>query len=177
MAAIKPWYTVKGFDQNNKPFAVDNVVWDATGGKIDESGLYQAGDVPGSFIITAKCGDILHSLYINITKKPDELENGNEGKWEDFPHPPPPATKIVWNGAITPQKWMNFYAKVLGKHHANKSLEISVSFKLKPEGGVNAQNTEEIKAALKELGLNDNQVCSILSLVKSRNFSTSFNRN
>jgi len=51
---------------------------------------------------------------------------------------------------------MNFYAKVLGKHHANKSLKLSVSFEFEPDGGVNTQNVEEIRVALRELGLKDN---------------------
>jgi len=153
-------FTVKGFDQDNNSFDVDKVVWDATGGTIDESGLYEAGDVPGSFIVTAKCGDISQSLYINITKKADELENGegdgNGDGEDDFPPPPAPAKKIMWQGTITPQKWMNFYSKVLTKHHANKSLKISVSFEFEPDGGVNTQNVEEIRVALRELGLKDN---------------------
>jgi hypothetical protein len=65
------------------------------------------------------------------------------------------ATKMVWSGDVTWQKWQQFYNKVLAKFVMGKGLKISVSVEVTPEGGVSKQKVEETKAALRELGLND----------------------
>ncbi len=143
-------FTASVYDQHNKPFTTGKVEWDATGGTIDENGTYKAGEDPGSFIITARCGNISQTLYISVITKSDMPETP-----VNKPVATPTDGTIIWNGVITPQKWMNFYTKVLGKHHANKSLKLTVHFEIKPEGGATAQNIEDIRTALKELGLND----------------------
>ena len=61
---------------------------------------------------------------------------------------------ITWNGEIPPQKWMNFYTKVVSKFAASKGVKLTVTFEAAPEGGVSKQKVEEVKAALRELGLN-----------------------
>lgn len=71
------------------------------------------------------------------------------------PPPPPSAGKLVWTGDVPPQKWMNFYTKVLSKFAAGKGLKLTVTVEAAPEGGVTKQQAEETKTALRELGLND----------------------
>jgi hypothetical protein len=51
---------------------------------------------------------------------------------------------------------MNFYTKVLTKLGVGNDLSLSVKVKCKPQGGVSKQKIEEIKSALRELGLDDN---------------------
>jgi Protein of unknown function (DUF499) len=60
---------------------------------------------------------------------------------------------IEWTGEIPPQKWMNFYTKVVSKFAAAKGVKLTVTFEAAPEGGVSKQKVEEAKAALRELGL------------------------
>jgi len=81
-------------------------------------------------------------------------ETGNGEK----PVPLPVVEKIAvlhWSGEVPAQKWMNFYTKVLSRFATTKSLRLTVTVDLSPEGGVSKQSMEETKTALRELGLKD----------------------
>ena len=56
---------------------------------------------------------------------------------------------------IPPQKWMNFYTKVLSKFAATTGLKLTLRVEVAPTDGVSPQKVEETKVALRELGLND----------------------
>ncbi|MBI2925504.1 MAG: ATP-binding protein [Verrucomicrobia bacterium] len=75
------------------------------------------------------------------------------------PTPPPPTADsyagLSWTGEVPPQKWMNFYTKVLSKFAAGLGLKLTVRFDATPEGGVSKQKLEETRSALRELNLND----------------------
>jgi hypothetical protein len=62
---------------------------------------------------------------------------------------------LTWSGEIPSQKWMNFYTKVLTKLGVNTGLKLTVKVECSPDGGVSPQKREEIKGALRELGLDD----------------------
>jgi hypothetical protein len=62
---------------------------------------------------------------------------------------------LRWTGDIPPQKWMNFYTKVLSRFVTGKGLRLSVTVDASPEGGVSSQTVQETKTALRELGLQD----------------------
>jgi len=68
-------------------------------------------------------------------------------------NPPKPANGP---GEVPSQKWMNFYTKVITKLGIGNDLSLNVNVKCKPHGGVSMQKIEEIKSALRELGLDDN---------------------
>ena len=82
---------------------------------------------------------------------------------KDFVLPPekqvqPPTDvrrRVTWQGDVPPQKWMNFYTKVLSKFAAQSGLKIGLNVEIAPEGGVSNQKVDEIKVALRELGLKD----------------------
>jgi hypothetical protein len=63
---------------------------------------------------------------------------------------------LTWSGEVPSQKWMNFYTKVLTKLGVGNDLSLNVKVKCNPQGGVSKQKIEEIKSALRELGLDDN---------------------
>jgi hypothetical protein len=63
---------------------------------------------------------------------------------------------LTWSGEVPSQKWMNFYTKVLTKLGVGNDLSLNVKVKCNPKGGVSKQKIEEIKSALRELGLDDN---------------------
>jgi hypothetical protein len=69
--------------------------------------------------------------------------------------PSPAAAKLRWTGEVPPQKWMNFYTKVLSKFAAGKGLKLTLNVEVSPEEGVSTQKIEETKTALRDLGLND----------------------
>ncbi len=76
---------------------------------------------------------------------------------------PTPATttgfaRVTWRGDVPPQKWMNFYTKVLSKFAAQNGLTIGLNVQIAPDGGVSNQKVDEIKVALRELGLSDDVI-------------------
>lgn len=68
---------------------------------------------------------------------------------------PSPKSQLHWSGVVPSQKWMNFYTKVLTKLGAANGLTLTVKVECSPEGGVSQQKLEEIKSALREVGLDD----------------------
>lgn len=56
---------------------------------------------------------------------------------------------------MPPQKWMNFYTKVLSKFATQNGLRIGLNVEIAPAGGVSVQKVDEIKVALRELGITD----------------------
>jgi hypothetical protein len=68
------------------------------------------------------------------------------------------AVRVTWQGDVPPQKWMNFYTKVLSKFATQTGLKLTLRVEIAPEGGVSNQKVDEIKVALRELGLSDDVV-------------------
>lgn len=80
---------------------------------------------------------------------------------EAQPEPSQPitaATKLAgikWLGEVTPQKWMNFYTRVVSRFVSGTGLKITVQFEVRPTEGISKSSVEETKNALRELGLDD----------------------
>jgi hypothetical protein len=69
---------------------------------------------------------------------------------------PPPGLEISgfqWTGEVSPQKWMNFYTKVLSRFATAGGLTLTVTVDVDPPGGTTMSKAEETKVALRELGL------------------------
>ena len=64
-------------------------------------------------------------------------------------------TKAEWLGEIPSQKWMNFYIKVLSKFAARNNLKLTSNLKISNPKGISEQKIEEMQAALRDLGLED----------------------
>jgi len=62
---------------------------------------------------------------------------------------------IQWSGEVPPQKWMNFYTKVLSRFAGGSGLKLNIQIEVAPPGGVSRHSLEDTKNALRELGLND----------------------
>lgn len=80
---------------------------------------------------------------------------GLPGKASEFS----PMTEIAgfeWTGEIAPQKWMNFYTKVLSRFATTGGLKLTLKVEVVPPGGLAASKVEETKVALRELGLHEN---------------------
>jgi hypothetical protein len=81
------------------------------------------------------------------------------GKESDTSKGPPPdpsmVTNMKWSGEIPPQRWMNFYTKVLSKFATAQGLKLTLSVEVSPDGGIPDQKIEETRVALRELGLDD----------------------
>ena len=62
-------------------------------------------------------------------------------------------TQLKWSGEVTPQKWTQFYTKVLSKFSATKDLKLKLKVEVVVDGEISEQKIEETKVALQELGL------------------------
>ena len=120
----------------------------ATGGDIGSDGVFAAGEDEGNFIITAKAGTVTGIATVNIMKQPELIP------LEPI-KPVGKPRKLAWSGEVVPQKWMNLYTKVLTKFVQSGNLKLRVTIEVTPPDGVTDQQIEETKAALKELGMND----------------------
>jgi hypothetical protein len=142
----KQAYVVRELDQYGQDIVAGGVEWKATGGTIDREGVFTAGQDEGSFAVTATAGAVKNSVMVTVAK-PGSIPP---------PTPRVPATPgaLRWTGEIPPQKWMNFYTKVLSKFGGAQGLKLTLSFEVSPEGGISSQRIEETRMALQELGLN-----------------------
>jgi len=92
-------------------------------------------------------------------------EAGSYGPGKQAELPPGPtikvgASSIRWKGQVPPQKWMNFYTKVLSRYAAAKGLKIHLDVEVSPDGGLTKYQLDEIRTALRELGLSDDMEVS-----------------
>ncbi len=78
---------------------------------------------------------------------------------EPKPAPTPPVTAPVkiagirWRGEVPPQKWMNFYTKVLSRFVSTPGLKLTIEVEVNPPDGLSKQAVEETQNAMRELGL------------------------
>ncbi|TWT30123.1 ATP-binding protein [Blastopirellula retiformator] len=137
-------FKVDGFDQYSQIIETDSTEWSATGGTVTSDGLFTAGDHTGQFLVTAKSGEVEATADVSVQK-------------ENLTPPPPPSGKksIRWSGKVPPQKWMNFYTKVLSKLATDPELTLTVSFEVPVDHEHSESKADEMKAGLKELGLDD----------------------
>jgi len=114
------------------------------------------------FIVTKETAEDYVKAKATMPKPPEPAsvppKPGEPAKPAEQPVAKPEQLTIPgmeWTGEIPPQKWMNFYTKVLSKFAAARGLKLELKVEVKPEGGISKQKLEETKAALRELGLND----------------------
>jgi len=141
-------FHVRGIDQHGRPMAVPKVGWTAKGGNIDNKGEFTAGKNEGEFQVEAVAGDVRAQTTVVIAEKAVPQPKPD-------PQPPKEIRGLRWSGEVPAQKWMNFYTKVLAKYATAGGLRLTVTFEVTPDGGLSPQRTEETKALLRELGLDD----------------------
>ena len=138
-------FSCSGIDQYGQPIAVGNVQWSASGGTVDSTGLFTAADHGGAFTVRAIADacEAIAEIRVATMEEPATLP------------PPPGAAFIRWRGTVPPQKWMNFYTKVLSKYAISPELKVEVSFEVKVERDQADAKAAETKSALRELGLDE----------------------
>ena len=106
-------FSVSAQDQYSQPFPTPAVEWSAKGGTVTAEGVFTAGDTGGVYSVHAQAGGLEAIAEVRIITK-------------DTPPPPPPPGKrtVSWRGTVPPQKWMNFYTKVLTRFAALPRPEI-----------------------------------------------------
>ena len=132
---------------------------EATGGTIDQSGVFTAGGKDGSdFEVRATVGD--QSAWVKVTilsKKPEPPQQFVQSPIQTETHQKPKIapTHLAWSGEISEQKWRNFHTKVLSRFSANHTLKIRLQIEILRKEGISLQLIDDLKAALHDLGLND----------------------
>ena len=58
-----------------------------------------------------------------------------------------------WAAELPPQKWMNFYTKILAKYVAVGGVKLSLQVDVRPGAGMTAAELDDVRSALRELGL------------------------
>lgn len=142
---MKQTFVAEGLDQFGQGMKISDPQWDATGGSIGRDGVFSAGSGEGNFIVSVEAEGITGSAEVIITKEKTkesqpELKGPNSLRWSD---------------EVAPQKWTNLYMKVLTKLVPVADLKIHVSVDATLKEAATDQQVEEIKAALRGLGLND----------------------
>jgi hypothetical protein len=153
----KQAFVADGYDQFGRLIELPELAWTITGGVMDSQGVYTAGNDQGSFIVKVSAAKVYSTanvvIYIPVQRKPD---GGHPDLDEDNPPvEPTKLSKLAWNGDLPPQKWMNFYSKVLARFASTPGLKINVSIEVEPDSGILEQKAEEARTALRELGLDD----------------------
>jgi hypothetical protein len=83
--------------------------------------------------------------------RPCDPFDGEKGKENTF-------SLLRWVGDVTPQKWMNFYTKVLSRFVTSGDLKLKVEIEVISQEGISQQKVEQTKVALRELGLSDSSL-------------------
>jgi len=137
-------FSVSAQDQYSQPFPTPSVQWSAKGGTVTPEGVFTAGDTGGLYSVHAEAGGLETIAEVRIITK-------------DTPPPPPPPGKrtVSWRGTVPPQKWMNFYTKVLTRFASSPGLKLEVSFQVPLEPDQAEAKAGEARSGLKELGLAD----------------------
>ena len=91
------------------------------------------------------------------TPDAEDAPSGETGGMTTTPPQPDTTPETVsgfrWIGEITPQKWMNFYTKVLARFATSQGLSLKLTVDVQPEDGVSMAKIKDTKAALRELGM------------------------
>lgn len=149
-------FACTALDQYGKPMAAPTVTWSVSAGTITAAGVYTAGTTGGLHTVRAKAGDREAIAEVRITTEPDRPDDSG-GKLADVK---PGKRLLRWRGAVPPQKWMNFYTKVLTRFASSPELKLEVSFEVPIESDQAQSKTDETRSGLKELGLDDNPSAS-----------------
>ena len=124
----------------------------ATGGTITAEGVYPAGSVDGLHVVRAEFGSHQAVAGVRITS----LEDKDGGGGVEPVDPKPGKRTIRWRGTVPPQKWTDFYMKVLTRFAGNPDPNLEVSFEVRVDENEAKSKTDDTKTGLKELGLDDN---------------------
>ena len=151
-------FKVSGQDQYGQGFPVEYPTWSAPDCTVSGEGSFKASDTPGRYLVTVEVEGLQAEAKVQVrqpvaaTPPPSYHDYSNIG---EQPKGGYAEKKIQWSGAIPPRKWMNFYTKVISKLANSPGLTLRVSLEAPAEGESASAKIEDIKSALRELGLDE----------------------
>ena len=141
--------TVQGFDQHDRPLPERDVTWVVQGCTVDGLGKVIAEEQEGYYAVSAKVEGLSATAEVVVAKESVK------------PPPPPPTKGLIWEGQVPPQKWMNFYTRVLARFATRPDLKLKVCFEVTES--VSPQKADETRIALRELGLDESGLQAVES--------------
>jgi hypothetical protein len=145
-------FTCSALDQYGQPFPAPPVAWSASGGSITVGGVYTAAPPGGLHTVRAEAGGREAIAEVRVKTEEERRDEKDDGQDDALPG----LRLIRWRGTVPPQKWMNFYTKILSRFASSKDLRLEVAFEV-PVARAQAQaKVDETRSGLKELGLDDN---------------------
>jgi hypothetical protein len=139
--------SAQGFDQYDRPLPVSGVYWEAQGCRVGPSGVVIADAPEGRYTVSARVKGLEAMAEVIVAEEPVQVS----------PTPPVQPTQLtgglVWEGKVPPQKWMNFYTRVLAPFVTQAGLKLTVRFDVTE--GISRQKVDEIRIVLRELGLDE----------------------
>ncbi len=146
-------FCLEGRDQHGRSMAVPSPMWTTTGGKIEGNGSFSAGEAEGVHTVAVTSGDLKGEATVIVAKQ--KVGGGIGGGAGGTPTVTENVAGVRWTGDVPSTKWMTFYTKVLAKYAKEKGLTLKASFELQPDQGLTKQQVDELRASLRELGLDD----------------------
>lgn len=144
-------FACTALDQYGDVFISATVTWSTTSGSINSDGILTAGATGGLHSVRANVGDKEAIAEVRVRSADTKLESNIN----DNPVTLPGKRVLRWMGSVPPQKWMNFYTKVLTRFASSPDLKLEVSFEIPIERDQAQTKADETSSGLKELGLND----------------------
>lgn len=138
-------FNAHGVDQYGDEMSSGVLSWSAKGGTIDDTGRFVAGPEFGAFEVTVKSGGVSAVCDVRVLEEPKAPEPQADSRGQ----------LLLWSGDVPPQKWMNFYTRVLTRFASTPGLKLRVTFEVPNDNAQGTLKAEEVRAALRELGLDD----------------------
>lgn len=144
-------FSCTGADQYGQPFTAPSPQWTATGGTVTD-GLYLSSQTgpTGLFTVRAEVNGLEAIAEVRVLAASDDARD-DDSKDNDEPR----SRVLQWQGDVPPQKWMNFYTKVLSRFASTQGLKLKVTFEVPAEGDQGQAKADEARSGLRELGLDD----------------------
>jgi len=146
-------FACSALDQYGRSFTAPAVAWTVRSGSITNAGVYTAGTTGGLHSVRATSGD--REVIAEVRVRTDQPAADDDGR-DDKPVVKPGKQVLRWRGTVPPQKWMNFYTKVLTRFASSPELKLEVSIEIPIDREQAQSKADETKSGLKELGLDDN---------------------
>jgi hypothetical protein len=143
----------EGRDQHGRSMTIGSPRWTSTGGIIEQNGTFVAGQNEGTFAVEISSGDVKGTASVTVAKQAERAPDSDGGTPK--PKPIDRIGQVRWTGQVPSAKWMTFYTKVLSKFAKEKGLTLKATFELRPDLGLTKQQVDELRATLRELGLDD----------------------
>jgi hypothetical protein len=151
-------FKVSGFDQYGQSYPVENAIWSAPDCTVSGEGSFKASDTPGLYLVTVQAEGLQVEAKVRVKPPVTTTYTTSDGEQSQAGEEHPShygEKKIQWSGTIPPRKWMNFYTKVISKLANSPGLTLRVSLEAPAEEGDASAKIDDIKSALRELGLGD----------------------